>query len=316
LDQIDERFRIEEQYGQAALAPALAFHIAGESGLSGNALARMHAELRRETIVERMKQNRFMTVERADIHVLGGLLQLERGRRTGGRRGVCEGPGTVRLRRVVRACSPGAATRGTIPGRDSQADPITPVRGSVMSSSVARRFASRYRWAAPVAVFVMLATCSKAPEPPPAIPPVVGDPDDITQQVHNFCGGACHAYPPADSFPRKYWRDEVERGFRFFEKSGLALKAPPIESVVRYYEKQAPEELAPANCPMASQPLALKFEQRSYVSPAYIAYPVNSTFISVRHHRLPAGTNRPDRPSQVAEQVVPARAAIHARDRA
>ncbi|HEV3439545.1 MAG TPA: hypothetical protein VG122_19430, partial [Gemmata sp.] len=28
-------------------------------------------------------------------------------------------------------------------------------------------------------------------------------PADIELQVHTFCGGACHAYPPADSFPRK-----------------------------------------------------------------------------------------------------------------
>src|SRR6478672_990622 len=82
--------------------------------------------------------------------------------------------------------------------------------------------------------------CSNAPEPPPPPPPTPAPPADIADQVHAFCGGACHAYPPADTFPRKHWRSEVERGFRFFERSGLPLKAPPIESVIRYYEDRAP----------------------------------------------------------------------------
>src|SRR5262249_49760825 len=34
------------------------------------------------------------------------------------------------------------------------------------------------------------------------------------QQVHQFCG-ACHAYPPPDSFPRFAWRKEVEQGYKF-----------------------------------------------------------------------------------------------------
>ena len=101
--------------------------------------------------------------------------------------------------------------------------------------------------------FVLAATaliggsCSKPPDPSPI--PDQTDPEDIAEQVHNFCGGSCHAYPPADSFPRKVWRSEVERGFRFFEHSGLPLKVPPFESVVRYYEKQAPEELPAPDCP-------------------------------------------------------------------
>ncbi|HEV3387021.1 MAG TPA: hypothetical protein VG097_19540, partial [Gemmata sp.] len=28
-------------------------------------------------------------------------------------------------------------------------------------------------------------------------------PGDIEVQVRNFCGAACHKYPPADTFPRK-----------------------------------------------------------------------------------------------------------------
>ena len=152
-----------------------------------------------------------------------------------------------------------------------------------MASAGSRR--SRIAWASTFAAFAILAwSCSKAPEPPP-IAPTQTDPADIAEQVHNFCGSSCHAYPPADSFPRKHWRSEVERGFRFFERSGLPLKAPPIESVVRYYEKQAPEELPPADCPMATQPLALKFERLSYANPPDAGRPAIS---NVNFVRLPA----------------------------
>src|SRR6266568_4770474 len=67
---------------------------------------------------------------------------------------------------------------------------------------------------------------SKSAKDTPPSPRPPETPADIVEQVHTFCG-ACHAYPPADSFPRKHWRAEVERGFRFFEQSTLALKPPP-----------------------------------------------------------------------------------------
>src|SRR4051794_11764753 len=70
-----------------------------------------------------------------------------------------------------------------------------------------------------------------ADAPPPVRPPEV--PADIADRVHAFCGSSCHAYPPPDIFPRRAWRAEVERGFRFFEQSGMSLRSPPIEAVVR-----------------------------------------------------------------------------------
>jgi hypothetical protein len=127
-------------------------------------------------------------------------------------------------------------------------------------------------WKLRTTVLVMgalfVSACSKTPEPP--LPPPdrsQTDPADIAEQVHAFCGGSCHAYPPADSFPRKHWRAEVERGFKFFERSGLPLKAPPFFAVVRYYEKQAPEELEHARITPAAQPLTLKFRKQSYPNP-------------------------------------------------
>jgi FG-GAP-like repeat len=101
---------------------------------------------------------------------------------------------------------------------------------------------------------------------PPALRPT-DDPTDISDQVHNFCGGTCHKYPPADSFPRVAWRSEVERGYRFFEDAALPIKAPPIQSVVRYYEERAPEELPDAVFEKATRPLTLHFEKVSYPGP-------------------------------------------------
>jgi hypothetical protein len=108
----------------------------------------------------------------------------------------------------------------------------------------------------------------RPPLPPPSVRPP-DDPEDIVEQVHNFCGGACHAYPPPDTFPRRYWRKEVQRGFGFFEQSAIARKVPPFESVVRYYEQRAPEDFTSPERKTASHPLGLRFEKLSYPGPDY-----------------------------------------------
>lgn len=92
-------------------------------------------------------------------------------------------------------------------------------------------------------------------------------PEDIETQVYNFCGVACHAYPPPDTFPRRHWRAEVERGFRFFDQSGLPLTPPKLSHVVRYYEERAPDEYPPARVVPASRPLGVGFEAVSFPPP-------------------------------------------------
>jgi hypothetical protein len=64
-----------------------------------------------------------------------------------------------------------------------------------------------------------------------------------TEQVHQFCGTACHAYPPAETFPRGLWRREVQQAYDFFRDSRLQIDFPSQESVALYYENRAPEEL-------------------------------------------------------------------------
>src|SRR5438270_785855 len=81
---------------------------------------------------------------------------------------------------------------------------------------------------------------------------------DLVKQVHTFCG-ACHAYPPPDTFPRKEWKMEVERGFAFFADSLRPLRPSPFEATVKYYEERAPEELPPAKIVRASTPLPVQF---------------------------------------------------------
>jgi hypothetical protein len=87
-----------------------------------------------------------------------------------------------------------------------------------------------------------------------------------TEEVHRLCG-ACHAYPPPDTFPRSAWRKEVKQGYDFFHKDlSLRFDYPPLEGVVRYYENRAPEALAPLKRTAAAQPLA-RFDRRGYRAP-------------------------------------------------
>ncbi len=109
-----------------------------------------------------------------------------------------------------------------------------------------------------VAVAGSMAGCERTAPPPPTSPPL--STDELTKQVHQFCG-ACHAYPPADSFPRDAWREEVERGYFFFGKANLKLTPPPINQVVRYYEERAPKELPPLQVERASTPLPVRLER-------------------------------------------------------
>ncbi len=135
------------------------------------------------------------------------------------------------------------------------------------------------------AVAVALGGCGRPPEgpPPPAPEPAPAAlPDDIEQQVHTFCGGSCHAYPPPDSFPRKHWRTEVERGFRFFDLSGMAANPPKLAHVVRYFEDRAPEDYPPAAIVPASRPLGVRFEPLSYPPPPSDSRPMISNVSAVK----------------------------------
>jgi hypothetical protein len=104
-------------------------------------------------------------------------------------------------------------------------------------------------------------------EPPPV---TLAESKDLPQRVHTFCG-ACHPYPPADTFPRSVWKDQVERGYMLFNRSGYAMIPPSIEEVVKYYEARAPEKLPPADIKRADHPLPVNFLRKDY--PVYSGWP-------------------------------------------
>jgi hypothetical protein len=102
--------------------------------------------------------------------------------------------------------------------------------------------------------------CRQQPET--TAPALAEEPADLPAQVHAFCG-SCHPYPPADTFPRAAWKDEVERGFLFAQQLAPPYtgRRPLAEHVIRYYEKQAPERLPPAAIERATTPVPVRFEQ-------------------------------------------------------
>jgi hypothetical protein len=92
------------------------------------------------------------------------------------------------------------------------------------------------------------------------------EPADLAVRVRDFCT-KCHAYPSPDSFPRRAWRAEVARAYRFLLASSLAVEPPPFESVVAYYEQHAPEELPPAVTGPPTAPPGIAFERVEYPGP-------------------------------------------------
>jgi hypothetical protein len=79
-------------------------------------------------------------------------------------------------------------------------------------------------------------------------PPVI-DLEAVRLQVETFCGD-CHATPSAANFPREAWAAEVKRGFNFYFASGRTdLVIPPIDPVVEYFRRLAPEKLAFSSTP-------------------------------------------------------------------
>jgi hypothetical protein len=107
----------------------------------------------------------------------------------------------------------------------------------------------------------VLVSCGRPTSDPPPDPGAVGPTGKIEPKlVKQFCG-ACHAYPPPETFPRSAWSDEVARGYRFFGQSGMPLVAPPVAEVVKYYEDRAPAAMPDAAIKRATGPAPVHFEQ-------------------------------------------------------
>jgi hypothetical protein len=96
-----------------------------------------------------------------------------------------------------------------------------------------------------------------------AVPAAVAE--ATTEQVHSLCG-ACHAYPPPETFPRSAWRKEVKQAYDFLRDSTLVLPYPSLESVVRYYETRAPLELPLPRSENAPGEVPLRFNRQVFRS--------------------------------------------------
>ena len=117
------------------------------------------------------------------------------------------------------------------------------------------------------------------PEPvaPPEDPPPVAE--ATPEQVRALCG-ACHAYPPPGTFPRSVWRKEVKQAYDFLHDSVLDLDYPSLESVVRYYESRAPEELRRPREDEAAGPPPVRFEPHGHPPPGGAAPAVSNLTIA------------------------------------
>jgi hypothetical protein len=115
-----------------------------------------------------------------------------------------------------------------------------------------------------------------------AAPPGPEEPvGDLATQVHQFCG-ACHTYPPPDTFPKRAWPFEVEQGYKFFAQAGISLHAPPRDRVVEYFQQQAPEALPSAKFETAATPVPVHFERTSFPVPPGAA-PVAISNVNLVH---------------------------------
>lgn len=79
--------------------------------------------------------------------------------------------------------------------------------------------------------------------------PVGASTADLSDRTNAFCG-ACHAMPPASSFPSSAWRKEVEQGYDFFHESRRTdLIPPPQDQVAAWFESRAPDHLTLPDLP-------------------------------------------------------------------
>lgn len=63
---------------------------------------------------------------------------------------------------------------------------------------------------------------------------------ESSEVIVKFCGD-CHAMPNPQNFPIEGWRQEVKRGFEFYDQSGrFDLKRPNFHDTVAYFTQKAP----------------------------------------------------------------------------
>jgi hypothetical protein len=115
----------------------------------------------------------------------------------------------------------------------------------------------RLVWPA-VLVVALAVGCWDKNDPPSATPPP--PPADLDRQLQVVCSH-CHAYPPADTFPRSAWKEEVEQAYRFAAAANMPVVMPPIDSAITYFEERAPGRLPAAVFEKSDTPLPVKLRR-------------------------------------------------------
>ena len=78
-------------------------------------------------------------------------------------------------------------------------------------------------------------------------------------KIEQFCGD-CHAMPRPEFFPRHAWRQEVDRGYRFYFASNRSdLELPVMAETVAFFEDRAPDSIGVMATTLEVSPQATPF---------------------------------------------------------
>jgi hypothetical protein len=125
----------------------------------------------------------------------------------------------------------------------------------------------RLGWAVAFAFILVILAGSffaRGDSPPAPAAPSPRPTEATSEEVHHFCGTACHPYPPPETFPRSAWRGQIKQAYGFFQSSKLQMDFPSLESVALYYERRAPAQLSPIRETAAQNPPGVSFDRSDY----------------------------------------------------
>jgi hypothetical protein len=87
--------------------------------------------------------------------------------------------------------------------------------------------------------------------------------EQVRPQVEKFCSD-CHAMPRPSSSPRDEWGGEVDQGFMLYYASGRKdLAVPSKDDVLKFFQYQAPDELALTATVTGYPPAPVKLQPQS-----------------------------------------------------
>jgi VCBS repeat protein len=102
---------------------------------------------------------------------------------------------------------------------------------------------------------------------PKAQPEPKVDLERLHPAVAAFCGD-CHAIPPASSFAKSDWPQEVQQGYEFYWNSGRTdLVEPVMSEVVAYFKAQASDELVYPPPGYSDHPLPVRLRRQDLSLP-------------------------------------------------